>query len=76
MEKTSVRVKKWGNSFGIVLPRIIVDNQKIRQGTEIEIFIQAKNKTKVKDIFGILKGRIKRDTESILKEVDRDFDDS
>ncbi|MBS3076718.1 AbrB/MazE/SpoVT family DNA-binding domain-containing protein [Candidatus Pacearchaeota archaeon] len=74
MEKTIVRVKRWGNSFGIVLPKTVIDNQQLKEGTEIEVLVQAKNKTKVKDVFGIMKGKIKRDTESLLKEVDRDFE--
>ncbi len=74
MEQINVKVKKWGNSFGIVLPKTLVDNQQLKEGAEIEILVQAKNKTRVKDVFGILKGKIKRDTESLLKEVDRDFE--
>jgi len=32
------------------------------------------NKMKGKDIFGLLKGKLKRSTEDILKEVDEDFE--
>lgn len=31
-------------------------------------------KTKAKDIFGIFKGKLKRNTDDLLKEVDRDFE--
>jgi hypothetical protein len=34
--------------------------------------IQVKNKTKVKDIFGIMKGKL-GDTEKLMKEVDKDL---
>ena len=73
MEKTSAKVKKWGNSFGIILPKFLIENQKLREGMEIEIIVKPLNKTKVGDIFGILKGKIKRSTEDLLKEVDEDF---
>jgi len=73
MEKIEATVKKWGNSFGIILPSEIVKNKNLKEGIRIDVFIQEKNKTKVKDIFGILKGKIKRDTEDLLKEVDEDF---
>jgi hypothetical protein len=33
-----------------------------------------KNKIKVKDIFGILKNRMKRNTYDLLQEVDSDFE--
>ena len=73
MEKANVKIKKWGNSFGIILPKDIINRQELKEGSNIEIIIQAKNKTKVKDIFGILKGKLKKDTEQLMKEVDRDL---
>lgn len=36
--------------------------------------INIKNKTKAKCMFGILKGKLKRNTDDLLKEVDRDFE--
>jgi len=74
MENVNVKVKKWGNSFGIILPANIVKQNKIREGTNIEVRLITKNKTKAKDIFGILKGKLTRDTDDLLKEVDRDFE--
>ena len=74
MEKANVVVKKWGNSFGVVLPRSVIEKQEIKEGVEIEIFIQTKHKTKVKDIFGILKGKLNRSTDDLLREVDEDFE--
>ena len=74
MQKTIVRVKKWGNSFGIVLPKAVIDDQHIKEGTEIEVFVQAKNKTKVREVFGILKNELKNvDTQKALREVDKSF---
>ena len=74
MEKANVKVKKWGNSFGVILPAEIIRANNIKENTEIEIMINIKNKTKVKDVFGILKGKLTRDTEDLLREVDRDFE--
>jgi len=74
METINTKVKKWGNSFGIILPADIVRNNEIREGTDIEVRINTKNKTKARDIFGILKGKLVRDTGDLLKEVDRDFE--
>ena len=73
MEKIEATVKKWGNSLGIILPSEVIKNKNLKEGIRIDVIIQEKNKTKVKDIFGILKGKIKRDTADLLKEVDEDF---
>lgn len=73
MEKTSLRVRKWGNSFGVILPRVIA-NQPVHEGMEIEVTLQPKNKTKVKDVFGMLKKELRNvDTAKALKEVDETF---
>lgn len=74
METINTKVKKWGNSFGIILPADIVRTNEIKEGTDIEVRINTKNKTKVRDIFGILKGKLIRDTDDLLKEVDTDFE--
>ena len=74
METTNAKVKKWGNSLGIIIPKNVLDNENIEEGSEIEISVRSKNKTKVKDIFGILKGKLKRDTDVVLAEVDKELD--
>ena len=74
METINTKVKKWGNSFGIILSADIVKHNNLKEGTNIEIRINAKNKTRAGDIFGILKGKLTRDTDDLLKEVDRDFE--
>lgn len=74
MEQIDVRVKKWGNSFGIVLPIRIIEKENLSEGKEITVTVQSKNKTKVKDVFGILKKElVKVDTQKALKEVDKAF---
>lgn len=74
METKDIKVRKWGNSFGIIIPKDIVERQDIKEGITVRINIQAKNRTKAKDIFGILKGKIKKDTKNLLKEVNKDFE--
>jgi len=74
METINTKAKKWGNSFGIILPADVVRNNEIKEGTDIEVRINIKNKTKAREIFGILEGKLKRDTDDLLKEVDRDFE--
>lgn len=72
METKDVKVKKWGNSYGIIIPKDIVEKQDIKEGVTVSVNIQIKNKTKAKDIFGILK-EVLGDTEKLMKEVDKDL---
>ena len=72
METANVKVRKWGNSFGVILPRKIVNKENLKEGIEIEISVQTTKKTKAKNIFGLLKGRL-GNTEKLIKEVDKEL---
>ena len=49
---TEVIIKKWGNSFGVILPKEIVDRQhlKVNQKIGIQVF----QKADLRDLFGSL----------------------
>jgi len=72
MQSINTKVKKLGSSFGIILPREIINNQQIKEGSEIEVMIKPKHKTNVKNLFGLLKGW-KKPTEQIMREVDKEL---
>ena len=79
MEQLNLRVRKWGNSFGIVLPRKIVNEEKIREGSEVSISLQTKRKTTVGDVMELskklgLNKKLKHiDTQKVLKEIDKEL---
>ncbi len=74
MEQVDAKVKRWGNSFGIILPVRVVEKENLSEGKEIIVTIQSKEKTKVKDVFGILKKELSKvDTQKALREVDKAF---
>ena len=50
-----VTVKKWGNSFGIVLPKDVVQKEGLKENKKIVINII--KKADLSDIFGIVKKR-------------------
>ena len=50
------RTKKWGSSLGIIIPKKIVEEENLEQNQIVRILaVEAKSKTKVKNIFGALK---------------------
>jgi len=73
METIDVKVKKWGNSLGVVIPKEIINSKNLKEGSEIELIIRPLKKTKVKNVFGILKGKMKKSSDQILKEVDKEL---
>ena len=50
------KTKKWGSSLGIIIPKIIVERENLKQNQEIKILaVETKEKVRVKSIFGKLK---------------------
>ena len=73
MELGQIKIKKWGSSLGIVIPKEIIKRENLKQNQSIRILaVETKSKTKVKDIFGKLK--FKKSTQKILDEVDGDLE--
>ena len=71
MTEVHARIKKWGNSFGIVLPKDVVDAENLKEDQEITFFIM--KPVFAKDIFGIAKSKIKKPTAEILREIRKEI---
>ena len=73
MEKVKTVARKWGNSFGVILPRKIVDNEKIKEGTEMTITIEVNNKMTVGDLMEFTRKhplpKPKKSYKELLEEV-------
>ena len=68
------KLKKWGNSFGVIIPKEIVDNEGFNENQEVE-FLVVKNDSKkvLKETFGILKRKGNKSTEQIMREMDKEL---
>ena len=73
MEEIKTTVKKWGNSFGIVIPKEIVNREGLKEDAEVLITIKSKRYTTVEDIFGVLKRKSKKTTQEIMDEIDKEL---
>ena len=67
MTEVHARIKKWGNSLGIILPKDIVTSDNLKENQEITFWIM--KPVFVRDIFGIAKSKAKKSTAEILKEI-------
>lgn len=75
MIKTAAKLKPWGNSLGILLPKRLLKKEHLQRDDEIEIIIK-KKKQPLHDLFGELnrfKPRVKISTRKLLKEIDEEF---
>ena len=75
MEHITARVKKWGTSLGIILPKKVVRNEKIKEGLKVEISIQPENILTVEELMRFARKhqftkQLKKSTTQIMKDID------
>ena len=67
------KIRKWGNSLGIVVPQQVIGNEKIKEGDEVSVFINKEEDNVLRDMFGSFK--FSKSTDDLLKEVDEELED-
>ncbi len=67
------KVKKWGNSFGIIIPSETIEMRKIKENDHVKILIMNDSREVLKKTFGLLKGKITKPTQQIKDELRRDL---
>ncbi len=70
MAEITTKVKKWGNSFGIIIPLEVLKSKRIREGEEIDAIIIKKSNV-LRETFGTIK--FKKSTEQMMRETDREL---
>lgn len=71
----NTKLRRVGNSLGIVVPSNFINDKNLREGSDIIVNIQHKNRTTVGDMLNEAKKqklKFRRSTEEILKEIDED----
>ncbi len=72
MIEYETKLRKWGNSIGLIIPKEDAKREGLRDDESVRAVIIPKKSLKVKDIFGKLK--LKRSTEEIMRETDKELD--
>lgn len=72
MIERETRLRAWGNSIGLVIPKEDVIKENLHPDQKVKVIITPIKTVKVKDIFGKLK--FEKSTEEIMKEIDKELD--
>lgn len=72
MIEHETKLKAWGNSIGIVLPKEEIKKEGLHVDQKVKVIITPIKTLKVKDIFGKLK--LKKSAKELLTEVDEELD--
>lgn len=51
-----VKVRRIGTSLGVLIPKALINEEKIKEGEEIEIAVLREKKELIKKSFGMMKG--------------------
>jgi len=66
------KLRKWGNSLGVVVPQNFIETEKAKEGDEVILFITKEKDNVLKEMFGTFK--FKKPVEELMKEVDKELD--
>lgn len=66
MAELNARVRKWGDSLAVIIPKEIADKEKLNTNDQIHLSISKKND--LSDVFGILKGKINKTAQQLKDE--------
>ena len=73
MEIIETKVKRWGNSLGIIIPSEAAETRNIRENDDIKVLIVKDSRKVLKRTFGLLKGKLTKPTQQIKDELRRDL---
>lgn len=74
MTEIKAQIKKWGNSYAIVIPSDIIQKNKIMENEIIHLLLRRKNSSKVlHETFGIGKGKITKTGQQMKDELRREL---
>ena len=76
MEQIKTKVKRWGNSFGVVIPMEIVTRRGLKENSDISVTIEPNNTMTAGDVMELArKFKLKRkgNTQKILDEIDKEL---
>ena len=69
MIEVEAKVRKWGRSFGVVIPKDKIKDEGIKENETVTLLIGKKTNV-LKETFGTFK--FKKSTQEMLDEIDRE----
>jgi len=74
MIEIKTKLRKWGNSFGIVVPQQAIINEQAKEGDELTILLKKDEDNVLKEMFNSFK--FKKSPDKILKEVNKELENA
>ena len=75
MIRSETKLRAWGNSVGVVIPKEALKEENLSINDEVEVTIRKKSNV-LKDVFGTLKkfkAKSRKSTDRLLREIDKEL---
>ncbi len=70
MIEIKTKLRKWGNSFGVVVPLNKINQENLQEGQDIKVFL-VREKVNLGRLFGSHK--FKKPVEQMMREIDEEL---
>ena len=70
MAEVITKIRKWGNSFGIVIPQKFVNEEGLKEGEEVRAIV-VKEGNVLRETFG--KHKFKKSVKKLMSETDKEL---
>lgn len=70
MIEIKAKLRRWGNSFGIIVPQIVIEKTKSNEGDEINVLFR-KERPNLRKLFGA--HRFSKPVKKLMEEMDREL---
>ncbi|HLC58767.1 MAG TPA: AbrB/MazE/SpoVT family DNA-binding domain-containing protein [Candidatus Nanoarchaeia archaeon] len=70
--EVETKIRKWGNSYGVILPKSVIETGMFSDNDEVIVKIKKKKKD-LSELAGLWK--FKRPIEEIMKDIKEGYDD-
>ena len=72
MIEVRTKLKKWGNSFGVVVPISSAEKEGAKEGDEVIVLMKKEKGNVLRETFGTSKS--KKSVKKLMKEIDEELD--
>lgn len=69
MQVIDTKIKKWGNSLGVIIPSEVVEQGNLKENQNIRILIPSNSQKVLRETFGIGRSRITKSAQQFKDEA-------
>ena len=73
MSVVETKLRKWGNSFGVVIPMDVVEREGMKEDENVRIIVIKDSREAFRKTFGMLKGKLRKSSQQMKDELRKEL---